>query len=228
MAEIRKQVLGKLSGALGDVVFRERNGKSYVGVRPASFIPGTDPASVSRRLKFLTVIKFTQAIHSEPVLKAVWDNNRPPDITTFNTITRMNYKFVEAENITDLARIVPGLGFSIRSTAASLDSSILTLDIDAIGLNTEIDPKVEVNIQLVSVLFFRNALDETAGNFYLTTLSSASQHLDLENPLSFNATLLSEQKVYYNKFQEHKAFVVLLTTDAQGKPVHYSSTVVVI
>jgi len=227
MAEIRKQVLGKLSGALGDVVFRERNGKSYVGVRPASFIPGTDPASVSRRLKFLTAIKFSQVINSEPVLKALWNEARPAEISSFNAITRANYPFVEAENITDLGKIVPSLGFGITSTTSGLDSSILTLDIDAIGLKTEIDPVVEINIQLISVLFFSNAIDEAVGNFYLTTLSSASQHLDLANPLRFNASLLSEQTVYYNKFLDHKAFTVLVTLDSSGKPVHYSSTLVV-
>jgi hypothetical protein len=227
MAEIRKQVLGKISGALGDVVFRERNGKSYVGVRPASFIPGTDPASVSRRLKFLTAIKFSQAINSEPVLKALWNKVKPAEISAFNTITRANYPFVEGENINDLAKIVPGLGFGVTANASGLDPSLLTLDIDAIGLKTEIEPEDEINIQLVSVLFFSNPLDDSAGNYYLTTISSASQHLDLENPLNFNASLLSEQTVYYNKFQDHKAFAVLVTLDSIGNPVHYSSATII-
>ena len=52
MARLKKTVLGRLSGAIGDIVFREKNGKNFVGLRASSFIPGSDPGSIDRRAKF--------------------------------------------------------------------------------------------------------------------------------------------------------------------------------
>lgn len=226
MAEIRKQVLGEVVGALGDIVFRARNGKNFVGVRPASFIPGTDSASVARRLKFLTTIRFSQAVNSEPVLNAIWDKVRPPEMSTFNNIARLNYQYTQDESLTDLMKIVPGLGFGIVASSTNLTSSDLTLDTEAIGLNSGINTVVEVNLQMISVLFFSDPIDESVGSYYITTISSIPQSFTLEDPLNLTASLLSEQTVYYDKFREHKAFTVLVTLDAQGNPVHYSGSIV--
>ena len=43
MAKISKEILGKVRGSLGDITFRQRNGKSYLSTRPSSFMPGKDP-----------------------------------------------------------------------------------------------------------------------------------------------------------------------------------------
>lgn len=226
MAEIRKQVLGEVVGALGDIVFRARNGRNFVGVRPASFIPGTDQASVTRRLKFLTTIKFSQAVNSEPVLKAIWDKVRPPEMSTFNNIARLNYQYTESENLTDLMKIVPSLGFGITTAGMNLSSGGLNIDTEAIGTNTGINTVVELNIQMVSVLFFSDPIDASVGSYYITTMSGIPQSFTLEDPQNLTASLLSEQTAYYSKFQAHKAFSVLVTLDAQGNPVHYSGAIV--
>jgi len=49
MAVVTKKVLGTVHGAVGDMVFREKNGKNYIGMRPNSFVPGKDDASIARR-----------------------------------------------------------------------------------------------------------------------------------------------------------------------------------
>jgi hypothetical protein len=219
-------VLGKVRGALGDVVFRERSGKSFVGVRPTSFIPGTDPASVARREKFLLAVKFSQAINSESKLRSLWNDVRPPDMSTFNSITKSNYYYVDVDSVSDFAKIVPALGFGITTSSAGLSQTGIRIVINPIGLNTQIDPAVEVNIQLVSVLFFSTPLDQSVQGYYLTNLVGSPQPLILDESINFDVPLLNEQTLVYNKFQNHKAFVVLVTLDVSGKPVHNSSTIV--
>ena len=68
MAELDKSVIGKLRGRIGDVVFRQRNGKVFVSQRPKSFMPGTDEKSVERRSKFAFCAKLSKAIYSIPEL----------------------------------------------------------------------------------------------------------------------------------------------------------------
>ena len=64
MATIKKTVLGRISGAVGDVVFKEKNGKNYVGVRASTFTPPSDAASIERRGKFLLSTELASAINS--------------------------------------------------------------------------------------------------------------------------------------------------------------------
>ncbi|MFZ1080859.1 MAG: hypothetical protein WAO19_02915 [Candidatus Kryptoniota bacterium] len=42
MAELTKAVLGRFSGRIGDTVFRQRNGKNFVGTRPGRYAPPDD------------------------------------------------------------------------------------------------------------------------------------------------------------------------------------------
>ena len=46
MARIKKTILGRISGAVGDVLFRQMHGNNYVGTRPNSFMPGKDENSI--------------------------------------------------------------------------------------------------------------------------------------------------------------------------------------
>jgi len=227
MAQINKSVLGKVSGALGDVVFRERYGKSYVAIRPTSFLPGTDPESVGRRLKFELSIKFSQIINSEQVLKPLWTKVTPAGLSPFNYIMKIDYPYIEVDNVTDLAKIVPDLGFGIRTASVSFTSTEIRLSISPIEQSTRINTDIEKEIQMISVMFFNNPLDESVEGYYLTNLSSPAQLLTVTEPLEFSALLYSEQTVYYDKFQNHKAFIVLVTLDADKKPVNYSTTLVV-
>jgi hypothetical protein len=227
MAQVKKTVLGRVSGALGDIVFRERYGKNFVGVRPGSFIPGTDPVSVTRRLKFLLAVKFSQAVHSEPALKSLWEFVRPQGMSLFNNIIRNNYAYVDVDSVSDLAKIVPGLGFGISASSTVLTQSDIQVAINPIGLNTHIDPLVETRIQLVSVLFFSNPLDPSVKGYYLTNLAGEAQPFTLEDPMNFNVPLFNEQTLYYQKFRDHKGFVVLVTLNSDMKPVRHSSTLVI-
>ncbi|MBK7107142.1 MAG: hypothetical protein IPH62_17860 [Ignavibacteriae bacterium] len=52
MAELNKSVLGKVSGSIGELTFRQRNGKNVICMKPSSFTPGSDANSIARRDRF--------------------------------------------------------------------------------------------------------------------------------------------------------------------------------
>ena len=52
MAQVNKSVIGKLRGSVGDLAFRQRDGKEIVSVRPGTINAPDDDESVNRRLKF--------------------------------------------------------------------------------------------------------------------------------------------------------------------------------
>ncbi len=61
MAQLTKAVLGRVSGRLGDTVFRQRNGKNILGTRPSHYAPPDDQGSIDRRARFKFSAKLAQA-----------------------------------------------------------------------------------------------------------------------------------------------------------------------
>ncbi len=224
MAELKKTILGKVSGAVGDVLFRQRNGKNIVGTKPSSFIPGNDPASVSRRAKFALSIGLAKSMNSIPELKSVWKSKTPSGLTPYNYMIKTNYVNIEQDNISDYAVLVPDIGFGVTVTAVSIDSSGVQVDVDAIGNSAGIDAAVEQSILLASVIYMNNPVDNTVKqNGFLTAVSTA-QSLSLTNPLSFQVSFNNQETQLFDKYQAHKGFFTLLTLDANSNVVHYSST----
>ena len=86
MAQLKKTVLGKVSGAVGDIVFRQRDGLNYIGLRPGSFTPGTNPASVARRARFALAAKASVSVNRIPALKSLWAGVLTNGISPYNYI----------------------------------------------------------------------------------------------------------------------------------------------
>lgn len=224
MAELRKAILGQVSGALGDIVFRERDGLNYLATRPSSFIPGTDPASIARRERFALTSKTSVLINRVPELKSLWARALSNGISPFNYIFKTNYRFITASTISDLLKIVPDNGFGITLTGNTVSNTSVQAVVSAIGLKAGINTLIETSLMMTCVEFLSNPLDESVGAYSLLSLVSETVPMTLTNPVTFNADLTSQQTLLYDKYQDHKVFIAIVTLDADGKPVHYSSS----
>lgn len=224
MGLLNKSVLGKPSGAVGDVLFRYKDGRTIIGTRPVSFMPGKDPASVNRRNRFGNTAKFSKAVNSITAFKNLWDNVTPNNISPFNGIFKANYPFITPTDISDSASIVPHLfGFNVITTDVSIDASSVSVSIDPIGINAEIDPLIEKYIQLGVVIKCSDATQEALPKMVLLPLNSANVMLNLVNPLTFSITLSDQEKELYSLFDTHMSYLALVTLDENGKAYHYSS-----
>jgi hypothetical protein len=224
MAQLRKTVLGKVSGAVGDIVFRERDGLNYLATRPNSFIPGTDPASVARRQRFALTAKTSVSINRIPELKDLWANAAPSGISPYNYIFKTNYTFVSSSDISNLIKIVPDNGFGISLTSNTVSNSSVQAIISAIGIKAGINATLEPNLMMTCVEFLSNPLDESVSAYSLLSLVSATVPTTLTDPITFTADLTSQQTLLFDKYQDYKVFIAIVTLDATGKPVHYSSS----
>lgn len=224
MAKLKKQVLGRISGALGDIVFREVNGKNVVGMRPSNVNTPQDPASVARRAKFTISAKLAQAISSHQKLKDLWALKAPAGQSTHNFLIKSNYLFVQSDDLSDLIKLTPDAGFPVSASSGNLTSSGMELILNAIGNNNLIDDSVEVNVQMLSVLFFKDSVDISVPQYSIITASSSVQTLSLANPLTLNAPLVGNDGLLFDKYQYHKAFNVIITMDVSGNLIHYSNT----
>ncbi len=228
MAELKKKVLGQVSGAVGDIVFRERYGLNYVGLRPSSFMPGTDAASVARRQRFALATRVGVTINSSSQLKQLWAAHTSSGLNAYNQIVKTNYPFVSSTDLSNLLQLTPSYGFGFVVTDSNVDRVRIRVSIDPIGNNAGINTALEPNTIMVCLLFLTNPIDPSIQIYTLMCLSSVLQHTDLGTALNFDANLTNQQQVVFDNYQVTKTFVALVTLDADGNPVHYSSTALLV
>ena len=224
MGEVFKTVLGRISGRVGDVIFRQRAGKAYVSSEPGAYPEITDPVVLARRDKFKRTIGFASAINSIDDLKQLWEPYAPAGLSAYNQMFKTNYPYVGADQIGSQAMITPDLGFAISTTSLDLTETQLSAVLEALGSNTGIDDTVELNIYMAAVVHLSSPIVETDKPDEFLSLISASQIVDLVNPLTFNIALDSIETQLFNAYQTVKIFAALFTTDANGDPVRFSTT----
>ncbi len=226
MASLNKEILGKVKGSLGDVTFRQRNGKTFVSARPSSFMPGTDENSKARREKFALVIKLARAINSVRSLKEIWSENAPQDASVFNYITQTNYPMMNADGLTGLVKLVPSLGFNVGNPVVALGPAEVKVNLDALGNTAGIDAAGEPVLKLVSVVYLSDPSDTSFDKSQFLTLASDPKATDLAAPLEFTIALSDVERQMLALYQLRKGYFAVITLDPADQVVHYSNTFV--
>jgi hypothetical protein len=226
MANIDNELLGNLSGSLGNITIKNNKGKKYVAAKPGSFLPGSDPESVARRDKFGLTVRLSKHINNLNNLKETWKKHISGNATPFNLMIKTNYPSVSPMDLSDQVTLTPGGGFDIAVNSVQLNSSEVQAVVNAVGTNNGIDPVKEPYIVMASILFLNNPKDELTGADAFISLLSASQPTNLSTEATFNIPLSYQETMVFNKYWDKKGFFCLITLDADGNPVHYSSTFV--
>ncbi len=226
MATLNKSVLGKVTGQLGDIVFRQRNGKNYISMSPKTPI-ASSPAQLRRMRFFKLCAQLSKAIYADADLVNIWKIYSPVNLSAFNYMIKINYPCVEENNLSDLVKLTPEVGFGINATSVNIAETGISAEIAAIGNTTDVDPVIEKKVQLVSVLYLNNPLDEAMEKNAFITSVSEKQDLILDTALTFNNTYSSQQQLIYNNYQNRKGFLILLTFDEDNVAVNFSNTFLV-
>ncbi len=224
MAKIRKQVLGRISGAIGDVLFRVKNGKGFVGTRPISFMPGTDTKSVNRRSKFAVANKYAKAVNIIVVLKQLWKQYKTPVQSAYNYIMKKNYHNVTPDDVSDNLMLVPEVGFNVTVTETTVSGNEIKVTIEAIGENAGIDPVTETKLQLALVAFYKNPTNDNYSQYGFMPLLSSELATSLTSSLTFIIKISDQQSKIFENYLSNKKFFALVTLDTDKKPVHFSNT----
>ncbi len=230
MANISNELTGRASGKVGNLVYRITNGITSLCSAPLKQKPATDPAVISRRNKFRTVLRLASSMNRIAPLKTLWKNTEvygvKATLSAFSRMIKKNYPYVSEYGLLDGVYLGPSFGFNITTTDVSLSDSAIDVAIDPIGNDENIDTAVEKFISLACVLFLSDPVDTNLPVYEFYQGLSGNVVLNLANPLSFSIAIKGDVQEMYNAYDTRKAFLILITTDALGNPVHYTQTFV--
>jgi hypothetical protein len=224
MAKVNKMILGRISGTLGDITFRQRHGTNYIASRPSKFSTPQDEGAVARRSRFSLSVKLASIINSIPQLKEIWAPGVPAETTVYNFLVKLNYKVLSSDSVNANTSLVPGFGFGITPTTITLDAVNISVVTEAIGTRAGINTEVETKVELICVLCLSNPPDENLDKTFLIQLISEAQALALDTSLTFGIQLSSQQTQLFDKYGVKKALFTVVTLDAESHAVNYSNT----
>lgn len=226
MAELKRAVLGRVSGSIGNITGRIKRGKNYISARPASFIPGKDPASIERRKKFKLALEFGLAIiQNSPELKLIWQKATRGLMSPHNLIVKQNYKLIGKDGYSDLNFIAPSDGFPVTINSFEIINGLLTSEVAPLGNPEYFDLELEKSVKIINLVYNTEPNLDGIDSYSFQIIESSGIILQLNNPLTFSITLNSVQQSLYSKYDSHKFYSVLITLDSESVPVSYSQTI---
>ncbi len=224
MATLKKTILGRLSGTVGDIVFRNKHGRNFVSSKPASFTAPSDEESLARRERFKLNIKFAAAVTSLSPLKEIWRAHKPARQTVQNFIIKENYQHISHIDVGNTALVVPATGFITEFDAINLSSSNLLVELTAIGEGAGIDPLVETTLRLSAIIFLSSPVDSSSPNYSFITVLSSPVPVNLQEGLVFNAPFSPVQTALFSQYQSAKPLCTIISFNAENKTVNFART----
>jgi hypothetical protein len=222
MALVTGNVLGNLSGRLGNLSARTVNGKTILAARPSSFNASQDPSVLEVRKKFAVTSNFAKYVLSLAVLSSVWEKVKEAGNSLFNTVFKYNFQYSTVEKPTANNIITPG-GFSLPVSNASVAADSITAQIPALNTETVIAAS-EVDASIAAVVVYSNPTNPEDEATKIFTLSKDVAGFNFGSTYNLNIPLNTLQQNVAAKYQDSVLLLAVVTKDAAGKVVQYSAT----
>ena len=215
MARKKPSVLGEPSGKIGDVVYKKRNGKTYISKAAETFNPSQLPHEIDKRNKQKVNGKFASIINQNILLHDIWEKEKFPCTNAYNKINKVNYHLCSPAGPAANAQITPG-GFKLAA--------------DEINIHPD---KIEISLRPVKL-----QKDETIIKFIiilsLTTPKRRSkktndfEFLMMENyeagKTRLTFTFSKEEAAPVKKYKNKTIFLAAVTMDKENKILRWSET----
>jgi hypothetical protein len=224
MARLLTQILGVMSGSVGDIVFHRRGGKSYVSAKPSGYTPRLDAASVARKKQFKTAVEIAKNINDLPILKAVWPVDSTKQLSKFQKMVSVNYKLVSGEDLTGQPTLTPDFGFEMTTPAVALTADSVTFSAGQLGVNLGINTSIEKFYSVAGILVMKNPTDLLSKDITVIKLITNQANLDLITDISVTIPLSGIDQQFLAKYTVKRAFLAFLTLDDNGNVVKHSAT----
>jgi|GEM_PF-2940754 len=225
MAIIKTGILGRLTGSLGTVSGRIVKGVNVLSARSGHQAVTTNEKTIARRQQFRGSVKFSSAAHKFKDLRAVWRSKTPDGISSFNFMVRSNYKMCSSYAPTNLNTLTPLFGFPITAASIELTSDSFKVDINPFPGAADFDLTKETTAKLFLIMFLSKPVSAQGADFEYFSVEFTPQSLQLTDPVSFTRTITGQEKLLYDTYTDHMAFIALVTLDNDGNVIHYSNTI---
>jgi hypothetical protein len=222
MAILSGNVIGNLSGKLGNLAARTVYGQTIMSARPSSFNVSYSDAVVEVRQKFAVTGSFSKAVLDSQYLKSIWDKVRIQGISTFNTIFKSNYSFSSSLHPT-ISNIITPDGFTSPVASCSIVDQKLNVALNPlISVNTFSAEELNISLSALVVLHTPNSVDDP--EFRIFNLEKDVELFNFQSAYTAELPLSTFQTSLMSNYTNVIYFVTCITRTVANKIVQHSAT----
>lgn len=129
MAQLNTMILGEVNGKLGNLVFRQINGKTYVSNRPRNYKPTKSQTAKKVRGSFAAASKLASLVNADKTISEVWKAAKIGGNDPYHKIIKYNTRLVKEGSLTEKNKITPD-GLFLKIESASLQNQVLHLSLN--------------------------------------------------------------------------------------------------
>ena len=226
MARLRKQVLGQVQGSIAAIVIKYRNGKPYVASRPAKFNTGKDPVTLFKKNQGRFIGKLAKAIYGIEALKNIWSFSDETKGYTYQQIWARNYHSIKNTDLSGIVTLIPSCGFKTINPSIELgENEKGNLTASPLGKKIGINPNIEKKVIATGVVIIKNDNPGSTYEFGFMAINSIPLDLDLISPVEINIEAKPLTKSWINNYSLRKSYIILITLDEFGSPIHCSEVI---
>jgi hypothetical protein len=212
MARLVGGLFGSLSGKVGDLVYRNRGGKTVVARTPSKRgSPRTEHEIKLGKIFGLTG-KISRGINAIELLKYFWHPKAARNQSCYNIIFKKNYGRMNFED----------LGFDIMDPSLYPGESNLVIECKALGYSSAFDTKVEKYVIAAGIVILKNPIPENIEEYCVLTFKSKKYLLYPNDYLSLNIEFGGCNRTLFESYSLKKVFANFITLDEEEAPVQHS------
>lgn len=129
MAERKINILGPVSGKIGNLIHRHRYGKEIVYSKPESYNISYSDKAIAGRAKFANTVRLARLINSNPELSSIWKKAELKGTNSYQKIIKLNSRFTTVEGLSLKNLIIPP-GIAASSVSLEFDHSGISVRMD--------------------------------------------------------------------------------------------------
>jgi hypothetical protein len=223
MGRLTNEILGLVSGKVGNIIFRIKDNTSYTYAMPKKVRISQRPQSKRARSKFTPLSNFASYINSIPELKFFWKNADIKAGSAYHKISKSNYSGFLFNRPTIQNNIVPNHSeymLEFPFVEATIDQSGIKIKgfIENIRLNLldEIG-----RISAIAVICFYNPIKRRAKYFILDKLVNENTEIKFDEPFEIRLPYTEKALNNYYLYKNSIFYITLLIKDAEGNPIRF-------
>lgn len=216
MAIVKRQILGSLSGVVGDVVYKQNRGTNYTSIRPKKYKKTKSQNLISSRERFSKRVAFCRFILQSPLLKLAWNNAKVPGKYPYHKIFKCNYRYIRNEKI----------GYDVQILPDNLSFNFINFHIDENSFSYEFNPKnvIAENLTLpyyfIAFIYMHSPVDENSERKEVLMLLEEESRDFVSVPNKLNHFDFKVEKGLFkimDEFQKVLAFPAIIARNKKGK-----------
>ncbi|MFA5011951.1 MAG: hypothetical protein WC644_08320 [Ignavibacteria bacterium] len=222
MATIKKQLLGVPRGKVGDLLFKNRKGKSYLAPMPRKYKVTNCIDAINNRSRFGVASQFASAVNHSAYLKPLWNVKNLRGKSPYTKCLGYNYPFTKGLGTWRLSLITPH--------NINIDFSSVNLTKDSIDINFYIKKNSSEIFNnpfiAVTIIFFKDLLpsgsEQSMKNLLFVTLESEVLDFqpDYEDVNNYSYNIKKDSLWFIDFYKNIMAYTAFISPQSyNGKPL---------